>query len=273
MVAVVVRDNNILSIKYMILLWLIIILSITPVLVYVLSRTQPKTLVSPKINPLDVSAIFDKSHYIYARGVDVSLQTTLNCVGGMEIVSNDDGTYHFKCTYLYLTYNSSDGLLSLSVTKDINSYFKILKAGDEFIITTVDEKKIMMFSKGVKKFYMLNPYTVNDVSMTENIYMTFDLNKRDYDIPYSDDPPSDCAVSVLTYLDPYEKDGNVYRDIGDIIYTGKDGAACDGSYKKTGFKSSTEAEKEMVDKGYTIAVRPYYRTTFDCEKSENCEVP
>lgn len=54
---------------------------------------------------------------------------------------------------------------------------------------------------------------------------------------------------------------------------GKDGEDCDGSYKKTGFKSSTEAEKEMVDKGYTVAVRPYYRTTFDCEKSENCEVP
>lgn len=259
----------------MILLWLVLVLLTVTVTVtlYTISTTNPPTKILPKLSSINLSTFLDKTYYIYARDVDVSLQTTLGCLGGMEILENDDGTYHLKCTNMYLTYNSSDGLMSLSQTKDINSYFKILKYLDMYIISDIGNKIFMMFNKSFKTYYMYDPYKMDDINITNTMYLTFELNKRDYDIPYSDDPPSDCAVSVLTYLDPYEKDGNVYRDIDDIEYTDKDGTACDGSYKKSGFKSSTEAEKELIDKGYTIAVRPYYRTTFDCEKSENCEVP
>lgn len=140
------------------------------------------------INPLDVSVKNNKTFYIYTRGNDISLQTTLGCIGGMEIVANDDGTYHIKCTYLYLTYNQSDGLIALSETRDLNSYFKILNAGDdEFIITTPDEKKMLIFSRESKKFYMLNPYE-NNTNMTKNIFMTFELNKRENDQNHPNDP-------------------------------------------------------------------------------------
>lgn len=178
------EDNNILRIKYMIIIWLITILFVTMVTVYALIKLNPEKIVQPMINPLLVNMKINKTSYIYTRGNDISLQNTLGCIGGMEMVANDDGTYNIKCTYLYLTYNPSDGLTTLSETRDLNSYFKILKAGDdEFIITTPDEKKILMFSGESKKFYMLNPYE-NDINMTKNIYMTFELNKRENDIDF-----------------------------------------------------------------------------------------
>lgn len=167
----------------MIFLLLFTLIILIPVSTILISRTVRKKneIGKPTYKSISTSSQINNTYYIYSRGSDISLQTTLSCLDGMKLV-NSDGLYNIVCgDDKYMTYNDSDGTIDLSINLDTNSYFKIFKSDDYYIISNFSEEKFLMFSEDSKKFYMVEPNKAT-LEMLDTIYVKLEINKRDGDI-------------------------------------------------------------------------------------------